>query len=380
MSRKSRMRNRSGIALVVSIIAVVVVAALVTGVMAISTLEQKSGENARRQNQAFAVADAAAGEVVANWNGGVWNTMAIGTSSAISGSAPNGTGTYTGSVNRINNEIFLLDVVGKDRYSSARQRVGMLVKLKILTFDIQAALTTQGAGQIGGSAAITGADSPPWADCPPVDGSTDEAGIRHPNLSQLSFQGSCQGPAYSCVEGSPARQEDPSVSNNTFFQYGDSDWAELANAANLTIAAGTYTGIAPTQTLAGVCNKTSTNWGEPLRPALAPACTTYFPTIYIGGDLKVTNGRGQGVLLVNGDLELAGGFEFDGVVVVRGRLKSTGTGNHITGGVLAANVDLDNTQVLGNAVISYSSCAIIRARNSSSPGAQFRSRGWMQVY
>ncbi|HKS05919.1 MAG TPA: PilX N-terminal domain-containing pilus assembly protein [Gemmatimonadaceae bacterium] len=375
MSRKSRMQNRSGIALVVSIIAVVVVAALVTGVMAISTLEQKSGENARRQNQAFAVADAAAGEVVASWNGGVYNNMATGTSSTFSGTAPNGTGTYTGTISRINNEIFHLDVVGKDRYSSARQRVGMLVKLKILTFDIQAALTTQGNGQVGGSAAVSGIDTPPWTDCP-LPGPA-EAGIRHPNASQLNFIGGCNNA--SCVTGSPAVETDPAVNNNTFFSYGDADWAELSNAATLTLPAATYTGIVPTQT-SGVCNKTTTNWGEPLRPATAPACTGYFPTIYVSGDLKVTNGRGQGILLVNGDLELAGGFEFDGVAVVRGRLKSTGTGNHITGGVLAANVDLDNTQVLGNAVISYSSCAILRARNSSSPGAQFRSRGWMQVY
>jgi Tfp pilus assembly protein PilX len=375
MVRMSRLRNRRGIALVVSVIAVVVVAALITGVMAISTLEQRSGENARRQNQAFAVADAAAGEVIANWNGGVWNTMTVGASSAISGTAPNGTGTYTGSVNRINNEIFLLDVVGKDRGSQARQRVGMLVKLKILTFDISAALTTQGNGQIGGSAAVTGVDTPPWLDCP-LPGPT-ESGIRHPNPAQLSFIGGCNGA--SCVTGNPPVEGDPAVNNNTFFSYGDADWAELANAANLSLPTGTYTGIVPTQT-SGVCNKTSTNWGEPLRPATAPACTTYFPTIYIAGDLHVTNGRGQGVLLVNGDLEMQGGFEFDGIAVVRGRLRSQGTGNHINGGVLAANVDLDNTQVLGNAVISFSSCAIARAQDSSAPGAQFRSRGWMQVY
>ena len=384
MVRMSRGRNRSGIALVVAVIAVVVVAALVTGVMAISTLEQRTGENARRQNQAFAVADAALGEVVANWNGGVWNTMATGATTTISGTAPSGTGTYSGSVSRINNEIFLLEVTGRDRGSTARQRVGMLVKLKVLTFDIQAALTTQGPGSIGGSAAISGLDENPpgWTGCPAVGPA--EAGIRHPNPlgpgGELNFPGSCGGPGYNCVEGSPQIETDPSVNNNTFFQYGDADWAELSGSANLILPAGTHNGMAPSLNLALECNKTLLNWGEPNRPTVFGACTTYFPTIYAQGDVRLSGGRGQGILLVNGDLELSGGFEFTGVVVVRGRLRSTGTGNHVQGGVLAANVDLDNSSVLGNAVIEFSRCSILRARDSSSPGAQFRSRGWTHVF
>ena len=363
-------------ALFVTLVAMIVIGGLVSAIMATTTLEQRTGENMRRQNQAFAVADAAMNGIVANWVSGAWNQMAVGANIAVSGQSPNGTGTYTGSVSRVNNEIFMVDVVGKDRASSARQRLAMLVKLRILTFDISAALTTRGAGSVGGSAAVDGNDTPPWPDCPPAGAA--EAGIRHPDPTQLSFIGGCSG--QSCVEGDPPVEGDPSVNDNTFFSYADNDWDALQGQATVTLAGGTYTGMAPSL-LVGNCNIGDTkNWGEPMRPAIVAACTNYFPIIYFAGDAQLSNGRGQGILMVNGDLTLVGNFDFDGIAVVRGRLRSQGTGNKITGGVLAANVDLDNTMVLGNAVLTYSRCAIDRAQAASAPGAQFRSRGWMQVF
>ena len=98
------------------------------------------------------------------------------------------------------------------------------------------------------------------------------------------------------------------------------------------------------------------------------------------GDLQVTGGTGQGILLVNGDLSVAGGFQFFGVVIVTGHLKTTGTGGHFTGGVLAQNVDLEQNTVLGNAVISYSSCAAGMAMKSVASPVLARSRSWVDLY
>ena len=74
-------------------------------------------------------------------------------------------------------------------------------------------------------------------------------------------------------------------------------------------------------------------------------CQSYFPIIYRNGNLKVQDGRGQGVLLVEGDLEVRGNFEFTGLVIVRGELSTNGTGNKITGGVLAKNADLGDSRL-----------------------------------
>jgi hypothetical protein len=373
--------GRSGIAMLLSLVAVIIVGGVAAAISAATMIEQRTGETTRRQNQAFAVADAAAGEIIGNWNAGTYNQMAVGTATAVSGTSPLGTGSFAGSVSRINNEIFLVDIVGRDRASQARQRLGMLVKLRVLTFDANSALTTRGPGRVSGSGVIDGTDAQPWPECPGAGPMAP--GIRHPNVSQLDFQGTCAGLA--CVVGNPQALTDPTVNDNTFFNYGESDWAALSSAANIVLPSQTLTGLEPSVS-GGQCNRLdANNWGEPHRSPTHPSstvsqCTSYFPTIYVNGDARITTGRGQGVLMVNGDLELQGNFRFIGIMIVRGRLRTTGTGAHITGGVLAANVDLDDTFVAGNATIQFSRCAITAVQSSGAPGALFRSRGWTQIF
>jgi hypothetical protein len=379
MSNVRRSPNRPGIALTLSIIAMVVIAAMVTGIMMSVQVETRTSENQRKMNQAFAVADAAAGEVVALWQASGYNDMVNGTTRAVSGSAPNGTGTYTGSITRVNSELFFVDITGKDRGSAAKQRLGVMVKLRRLTFDANAAVTTRGPGKIGGSTDIVGTDTRPWSTCPAAG--PPKPGIRHPNTSQLNFIGGCSGG--SCVTGaSPSVQNDPGVNDNTFFSYGDFDWAQLGSMANYILAGGTINGIAPTTTGSPViCNVgNNRNWGEP-KESGSPVtqCQSYFPTVYFSGDTHISGGRGQGILMVNGDLDITGGFEYYGVVLVRGALSSSGTGGHITGGVLAANIDLEQESILGNAVLTYSSCALSKVQNGGAAGAQMRSRGWVQL-
>ena len=115
------------------------------------------------------------------------------------------------------------------------------------------------------------------------------------------------------------------------------------------------------------------------------ACENYFPIIYAPGDLKVNGDRGQGILLVNGSLEVAGGFQFYGLVIVRGELKTTGTGGHFNGTVMAANVAVggaltSNNTVSGNATFRYSSCALMSALRGSATPVAIRDRAWVELY
>src|SRR5439155_425184 len=142
------------------------------------------------------------------------------------------------------------------------------------------------------------------------------------------------------------------------------------------------TGVGPI-VLGGVCQSSviPANWGEPTHASPATPCESYFPIIHALGDLKVTTGRGQGILLVDGDLNIAGDFTFDGVVIVRRGLKMSGTGNKVSGAVMAASVDVnDNVAVVGNTSILYSSCALVAAMSGSAYPKQARQRGWVDVY
>ena len=91
-------------------------------------------------------------------------------------------------------------------------------------------------------------------------------------------------------------------------------------------------------------------------------------------------GRAQGILLVVGDLNLSGGMEFYGPVIVQGRVRSTGTGGHIYGGLMAGQADLDTSTLTGNSVAQFSSCAVARALQASANARPLTGRSWAQLY
>ena len=83
---------------------------------------------------------------------------------------------------------------------------------------------------------------------------------------------------------------------------------------------------------------------------------------------------------MEGDLDVSGGFEFYGPVIVKGHLKTTGTGGHFNGGVMAANVDLEQDELLGNAVVHFSRCTINQALNAAGMPVVARGRSWVQLF
>ena len=381
MTREARltqhMEDERGIALLLTILGIVVIGALMSGFFMSAMLENRAGQNSRRMEQAFAAAEFGITETIATWNVGTWNALAANQTDSISGTSPRGSGTYAGEVRRLNNELFLVDVTGQSSVGQARQRIGAFVKLRSLLFDVQAALTTRGPGTIGGNASLDGNDHVPpgWAACAPPGKA--KAGLRVPNEDDIKWTGGCKGTA--CVSGDPKVHEDPFIDDDTFFDYGDGDWEALKRLATMKLPAGNYQNLAPAVDGGGDCDiGLQTNWGDPLDPT--GPCGSYYPVIYVNGDLTVNTGVGQGLLLVEGDLNAQGGFEFYGIVVVRGSLKAAGNGNKFNGGVLAANVDLDDNSLIGTVDLEFSRCAVARAQQAGAAGSPLRSRGWIQLF
>ncbi len=132
----------------------------------------------------------------------------------------------------------------------------------------------------------------------------------------------------------------------------------------------------------GECNTSDPyNWGDPLNPT-AP-CGSYFPIIYVAGSARMQSGGvGQGILLVEGDLDLRGNFAFYGIVIVQGSFATQGSGNRIIGGVSAGNASLDNQAMIGGSVVQNSTCTVTRAiqnnatLNRARPLAQ---RSWVDL-
>ena len=68
---------------------------------------------------------------------------------------------------------------------------------------------------------------------------------------------------------------------------------------------------------------------------------------------------GQGVLLINANLELEAGSNFHGLILIRGRLGSSSGPVTISGAVVALNVEDAPTgaDLFGEVTIVYSRCA-----------------------
>ncbi len=382
---KRILRDERGMALAVAIFALVVVGAMVAGAFFAGTQEQRVGENQRRLHQSFGVAEAGAQERVMTWDPQAMNRRPQYPEESVAiadQQTPSGTGRYGGYSYRLGPNVFLIDVTGRDSRSyggslaagaGARQRIGMIARIAPIEFGIKASLTTQGGVRIGGTAEIDGADQNPtnWSSCDPPG--PPQAGVRD-NGGTVDTIGS------GTVTGTPPVVNDPSVTDQTFTTFGGATYAELASRANVRIAGGTFT--TDPVVVNGVCDKTNQyNWGDPHNPT-AP-CGNYFPIIHVQGTAHINNTQGQGILLVDGDLDITGPYDFYGVVIIQGELRTSGGGNadaHFWGGVMARNADLSTQQVSGHATLNFSSCSILAALQAQSPIALMRQRGWAQLY
>jgi len=372
---RPRRRGDRGFALAVSIFALVIISALIVGVFFAARQEMKLGINSRTSVRALGAAEAGLNTSVANWQT-AWNALAVESSTVFSGTLASNGGSYSVSIRRLNSELFLIRSTGTDPQQSVQRTLAGFMRLELIQMGFNAALTVRVATSIGVSALLDGRDSiPPGWGCP-TTGLDTLPGIVVPTTSGTSI-------GLGNVIGDPPIATDPTISDSTFFKYGDLDWNELAAMATKVYPAGDVgplNSIGPVGTATTCSTGTLNNWGDPLRAAGTKGCWNYFPIIYVNGNLKMTGGYGQGILLITGDMEVAGGAAFYGPVIVRGHLKSTGTGGHFLGGVMAANVDLESNTVLGNSLIRYSSCSLATALRASSPGRLIRERSWAEVF
>ena len=111
-------------------------------------------------------------------------------------------------------------------------------------------------------------------------------------------------------------------------------------------------------------------------PPSPPENTTgmHAQTTVVPGDLKITNdaSQGAGILVVNGNLEINGGFQYYGLIIVTGTITFSGGGSHpanITGAVIAGQhsiANLDNT-FGGGVNINFDFCALPGGNQNQPP-------------
>lgn len=112
--------------------------------------------------------------------------------------------------------------------------------------------------------------------------------------------------------------------------------------------------------------------------------TTNYVTVYSNTSspannqgLKLQNVTGYGILIVTGDLELGGGFQWNGIIMATGSvtLNGGGGGINIQGLIFTGTSTLTDITINGGNVIGYDSCKVKNALGSS-----VRMVNWKQVY
>lgn len=383
--------NRRGFALMMAMGALVIIAVLIAGSSYIGLQETRLGQNQLVQARAISAAEYGLNKIQADWDKTPNLLMNIGESYNMEYNL-SGQGTCKVRMTRLNNETFWLVSEGRaaagdatSQNRTAVKRVGAFIRLRIPTIEAKGAITAGGNVTVKGNAAVNGRDSVPasWG----CEGTTptNMPGIVVPPGSSVTNQGS------GTIAGTPPSATDAEAGqSSTYFGFGEENWNSLVAQANVRITNGSPVDVPLPSATAGSCNRTSlSNWGEPKRlttldggEVLVPECYNYFPIIYASNGLSLSgNGRGQGILLVNGDFTINGTFDWYGVIVVTGSIIRGNGSAKVMGAVMAADETVaDGSMITGTTEYNYSSCSVERALRGSASVVQAKHRAWVELY
>lgn len=372
---------RRGAALLVTLIAVIVLGLLSTGAVMASMQEFRAGRNSLVEQRAFAVAEFGLNREIANWDRSrnlpppVGRAIGVTDSSKVYVAQGDSARVF---ITRLTPNTFWVVSVGRANIGNgqleAQRQTHVLVRLAYPSITPGGVIVTAGNIDVKGSADITGVNTNPtgWPQCASIAGRDTFAIAYAPNkTATIQKPQNVIGGIY---------KDAAAADSNTYVRYGTETWNTLAANADITIGGGTWQ-PEPTGT-ATECTYSNTNWGEPTRDAGAILpCKDYFPIIYSSSSLSLSHGRGQGILLVNGDIRLTGNFQWYGLIIARDDIiKGNGTFD-LWGSVMSRNADVsDDNSITGNSSFKWSKCAVESATRGSAILTRVKERSWVQMF
>jgi len=346
--------------------------------------ELRIGVASNHANMAVNFAQMGANEVMANWNGFQLGNILPWRDTTVTG-VTNG-GTWRVNIQNANNYVYRLTASGTVTQGGAlwggsTRTIGVVAKMLFADIDPPGALTTRGNVQVKGTSAITGANTPPptWGGYCTTTPPGDTPGVVTDAGGTVTTSGG------GSVSGTPPSVQDPGVVSATFNDFGNLTWTQLTQLAQVEgkdiSAISTINNTAPAVDGSGRCDASVLlNWGDqiPTNP-----CGSYFPLIYHGGNVTIqSNGFGQGILLIQGNLDLRGGYTFYGIIITQGAFATGAGGATVVGAVMAGNDLTLNQTATGGGQIIYSRCGVQRAILNNSNLSRARplaQRSWVDL-
>ena len=165
--------NRStsrGFALPTAIMALVILAVLITGAIYMAQQEYRVGWSAEQAAVAFNMTERSAVEFLADWDGATFNALSPWDSTVVTGTFPQGT--WSATVTQMTPFFYYVDLtgvvsLGGPLRSGATHHLGLIAHISAAALEPPGALTTRGDITVRGTASVLGADVYPtaWTTC-----------------------------------------------------------------------------------------------------------------------------------------------------------------------------------------------------------------------
>jgi hypothetical protein len=380
-------------ALPIALAAIVVVSALITGVFFAATQEYRIGRNTMAAQTALHAAEVGLNKVVSSWTPERTKATTVGQTVKLPLDTIDKVAVVEVQYTRVSPTMFWVtsSAVAGSASLQARslKRLNTLVRIDIPDMKVQGALTVRGTADMSGSATISGRDSTPpgWDDC--IGAGAPAAGlVVGDSATNAIHRGQCAG--FSCIGGSPKIVDSTIYADsNTYKNYGGFSYdslTKLASADKQYTVGGAiaqrepkYTDFAKT-----VCDRTNVmNWGDTSRVNGPTGCKDYYPIVWLKGtgtSWTLNGDGGQGILLVDGNLSIAGQFQWTGLIIVQGTLSFSGNKTpKLIGAVLAMNRNNGTNAVSGTPHIQFSRCAIQAVTARLATARQTKYRAWSDM-
>lgn len=355
---------RGGFALVTILLILTALGLLATGLVFIAAEESTISQGMESRLRGRLAAESSVRAALAGWRAEEYHDLEIGAvreiGPEVAGSPPGGSSI---TVERLAGPLYLLQahVTARDGMGTRATAIIRSVNAAELLPALPAALTTAGPIELWDSNAVEGFS-------PEVASGEEVAECLAPALQEIHAAfGGTERPAVQTIPADLAAT----------YKLGPLDTNALSHLADRveTQALSPW----PTESDAGCETMAHGNWGEPLRPD--SPCARYFPVINAPDGLHLSDGQGQGILVVDGDLTIAGETEFFGVLIVAGRLtlrdRARVAGAAIIHGAAYPTLLLDESR------LTYEPCAIMAAlKNTTALNRAFHpgDRAWIPQF
>lgn len=360
---------RRGVILVAVLYFLVVGAVLVVAVLSVVRAAARRGAASASGTTLFAVAEERLNAALAAWDGARMSRQPLGTTALISSSSVRGARARL-YVTRLGLSVYSIVAEAVDETSAAGRRVNLLVRVPNALPRIRGALVSAVNVTLGPAVRVL------------TDTATSCGAVATAPLVLAPAVTLATDPAMPSSE-LPAVIRDPAADDSTsYLRFGDAWWGAMSVAADVHLSSGAH--VTPSPTVVGTsCALIDSNWGDVNDAA---PCAGRAPTVYAAGDLTIDGGAGQGVLLVEGHLTIAGSFTYSGQIVARRGIETLADNITISGAVYAWRASDSTASHASDVVLThattlrYSGCDAQHGIASWLQPRRVHARAWSELF